>query len=444
MCDTIVATAEATADGVTILGKNSDREPNEAHHLLYVPAADHPPGERLCCTHITIPQVAHTYAVLLAKPFWIWGAEMGVNEHGVSIGNEAVFTKVPCEKRGALLGMDLLRLALERAATAGEAVTSITELLAAYGQGGNCGLQHPAYYHNSFLIADPYSAWVLETAGPHWAARQVHGVYTISNGLTLANEWDRASPDLVAHAVQKGWCHGREDFHFAHCYSDFLFTTFGDCRRRCQRSAELLRVRQGDITPGAVIAALRDHGAQGGPDWQPDRGLTGMTVCMHAAFGPIRYSQTTGSMVCHLHPRQPTCLVTGTGAPCTSVFKPVWLDTPLPDTGPPPTAAYDPAALFWRHENLHRATLRDYPTRIRLYRAERDALEAQFVSSALDCASHPADERAAFAADCFAQADEAEGRWLEQVAGAEVRSRPKRLYTMAWNRFSRQAGMPAQ
>ena len=30
MCDTVVATAEATADGVTIFGKNSDREPNEA------------------------------------------------------------------------------------------------------------------------------------------------------------------------------------------------------------------------------------------------------------------------------------------------------------------------------------------------------------------------------------------------------------------------------
>jgi hypothetical protein len=30
MCDTVVATAGATADGVTILGKNSDRDPNEA------------------------------------------------------------------------------------------------------------------------------------------------------------------------------------------------------------------------------------------------------------------------------------------------------------------------------------------------------------------------------------------------------------------------------
>jgi len=118
MCDTVVATGEVTADGTTVFGKNSDREPNEAHHVLHNPAADHPLGSRVKCTYIDIPQVRHTYAVLLAKPFWMWGAEMGANEHGVAIGNEAVFTKVPYEKGEALTGMDCLRLALERAGTA--------------------------------------------------------------------------------------------------------------------------------------------------------------------------------------------------------------------------------------------------------------------------------------------------------------------------------------
>ena len=114
-----------------------------------------PPGSTVKCTYREIPQVEHTYEVLLAKPFWMWGAEMGANEHGVTIGNEAVFTKVPYDKEPGLIGMDFLRLALERSKTAREALTVITQLLEQYGQGGNCGFQHLLYYHNSFLIADP-------------------------------------------------------------------------------------------------------------------------------------------------------------------------------------------------------------------------------------------------------------------------------------------------
>jgi len=188
MCDTVVALGHVTADGARLFGKNTDREPNEAHQLLRVPAADHPAGSTVKCTYLEIPQVEHTYEVLLAKPFWIWGAEMGANEHGVAIGNEAVFTKVPYDKEPGLIGMDFLRLALERTKTAHEAFTVITQLLEQYGQGGNCGLQHRQYYNNSFLIADPREAWVLETAGRQWAAEQVRDIRTISNGITIGRK----------------------------------------------------------------------------------------------------------------------------------------------------------------------------------------------------------------------------------------------------------------
>ena len=49
--------------------------------------------------------------MILSKPSWMWGAEMGANEHGVCIGNEAVWTKALDEndKTEKLLGMDLVR-----------------------------------------------------------------------------------------------------------------------------------------------------------------------------------------------------------------------------------------------------------------------------------------------------------------------------------------------
>ena len=176
MCDTMVVTREMIKEGVAMFGKNSDREPNEAQFIAYYPAADNPPGASLHCTYIDIFQVEHTHAVLLSKPFWIWGAEIGANEYGLAIGNEAIFSKVPASKEKALLGMDLLRLGLERAKTAHQAVEVITSLLEQFGQGGPSGYTHPLFYHNSFLIVDPNEAWILETVDRHWAAKQVKGV----------------------------------------------------------------------------------------------------------------------------------------------------------------------------------------------------------------------------------------------------------------------------
>lgn len=63
----------------------------------------------LQCTYIEVDQVPETYAVVLSRPAWLWGAEMGANEHGVCIGNEAVWGREDISKEEALLGMDLVR-----------------------------------------------------------------------------------------------------------------------------------------------------------------------------------------------------------------------------------------------------------------------------------------------------------------------------------------------
>ena len=54
----------------------------------------------------------HLKSSYLGKPAWLWGAEIGANEFGVAIGNEAVWNRLSCPEFDSiqrLLGMDLLR-----------------------------------------------------------------------------------------------------------------------------------------------------------------------------------------------------------------------------------------------------------------------------------------------------------------------------------------------
>lgn len=434
MCDTFVVLGNSTADGSVIFGKNSDREANEAQVVVTIPAAEYPAGSRLKCTYIDIPQVLHTHAVILSKPFWMWGAEMGSNEHGVTIGNEALFTKVGQEEKPGLIGMDLLRLGLERSTSAQEALAVITHLLEQYGQSGNCGLTHKFFYQNSFLIADLSEAWVLETAGRNWAAERVRDVRSISNAITIGNRWDLASADLINYAVERGWCNRREEFDFARCYSEPVFTRFGRAENRKKCTTASLRSRIPHVTVQDAMSTLRTH-EKAKAAYSPDGSIFDQQVCMHAGFGPVRNSQTVGSLVAHLTVGvEPTYWVTATAAPCTSVFKPVWISTGVPSTGADPTSKMDPDALWWQHEKLHRSVLRDYPHRIELFRKDRDLLEGLF----LNAVKNPKTNRRVLSEQCFEQASYKEFEWLEKVRTSKPKS-GSILFRLAWAAFNRNA-----
>ena len=370
MCDTMVALGNSTADGSVIFAKNSDRQPNEPLLTIRVPRRKHEKGSKLKCTYIEIDQVEETFEVLLLKPSWMWGAEMGCNEFGLNIGNEAVFTR---EKQGpeSLLGMDMLRLALERCRNSEEALDLIIDLLERYGQGGNCGYEKKFYYHNSFLIADPETAWVLETAGEFWAAEKVKDVRSISNRLSIGKTYDRGHPNLVQHAVEKGWCKGEDDFHFAECYTDPLVTRFSGSMDREGTSSCVLQKEKGRITMQTMRGILRSH--EEGLEGKQFTRHTLKSVCMHAGF--LYGDHTTGSYIASLNGDKHTYLVTGGSTPCLALYKPYWLIDG--ETFSFPEEEEIEALEFWiRREKLHRYVLVNKIPDLDAYLAERDRIEA--------------------------------------------------------------------
>ena len=132
-CDTFVAFPPLSPPDTVIFGKNSDRPSGEKQSIRRYPSQSYDilKNPTVECTYITIPQVPKTNAILLSQIDWMWGCEMGCNEFGVVIGNEAVWTKEQEEDNSykALLGMDLVRLGLERGNTAKESLDVITNLL---------------------------------------------------------------------------------------------------------------------------------------------------------------------------------------------------------------------------------------------------------------------------------------------------------------------------
>ena len=424
MCDTMVS---VTDHGV-LFAKNSDRDANESQLLEWVPARDHAAATTLRCTWIEIPQVDHTHAVLLSRPWWMFGAEMGANAHGVVIGNEAVFTKELAARTGlrarrspdataGLLGMDLLRLALERASTAAQAVEVIVTLLERYGQAGSCSWVHPRFtYDNSFLIADPFGAIVLETAGRRHATEEVRfGGRSISNGLTIP-AFAAAHADPIKERVSA--CAAR--------------------RRRTQRAAAGAGAGNGAGNGGTdpvgdLMLALRDHGPDGLPRWSPLNGALN-APCAHTG-GFVTSTQTTASWVADLRgasssgsrsPNDSGALhwVTGTAAPCTSLFAPVRVEVPV-DVGPNPSDVFDPSTRWWRHEVLHRAAMVDPQALLARFAPERDLIEATWR------ADPPT------GADAFRIGSNLTARWAADVVGAaqpEARPRHVRRHMAALDR----------
>lgn len=423
-CDSFVVLPDAATGDRLLFGKNSDRPARECQPLQRIPARSG--GGTLRLAYTEIPDAPQTYDHIASSPYWCWGHEIGMNSAGVAIGNEALFTRdlaatVAADRRAVrtgterpspgLLGMELLRLGLERGGSAAEAVDVITGLLEIYGQWG-AGTVGPdrgsAAYDNSYLIADPHHAYVLETSGRDWAVRRVEsGTAAISNEPTIRTDWTRLSAGLADRARENRWPGSGPRLDVAEAITD-PGTPLQLSHIRVQRSRQLLNTAAatGGVSWATARDLLADHYEDtflDGPAFNPAR-PDFLTLCMHLSQAGFTWGNTAASVFAEPGTARPYWWWAAT-TPCTSVYIPVAVSgTELPaglgaagtaagGAGPcPESAAVDGPATgsyWWTFQLLLEAVCGDpdgsrYADRQPRVRQIFDPLQREFIAAADD------------------------------------------------------------
>ncbi len=349
----MVALGSSTATGGTIFAKNSDRPADECQPLVLHDRRDHPPGSETQCQFVSLPQAPVTYRHVGSKPYWCWGHEHGFNEHQVVIGNEALHSKLAPAQEPRLIGMELIRLGLERGRTAAEAVEVMTGLITRFGQGEFDNDAGVRTYDNGYIVADPHEAYILETCGRHWAVARVQHWAAISNVYSLGTDWDRVSEGAEASAVENGWWPGGDgklDFGGAVNKSDTPDSS-GACRRK--RSRDILSGEAGCIGPRTMMQLLSDHGQGPTPGEAFQKAIgEGPSICVHGKLDGSG-GNTAASLVADLcadGSRLPVywCSLY---SPCLSVFLPHFIEGDIPEvlsSGGPDLNEDSPWWLFHR------------------------------------------------------------------------------------------------
>ncbi len=234
-CTSLLAGRKATVDGSTFITYAADS------HTLYgtldfFPAADYPKGEMIVIRDCDsnkplgmIPQVSHTYKVVGY-----------MNEHQLSI-TESTFGGRPelVDTTGLIDYGSLMRLALQRARNAREAIKVMTDLVQKYG-----------YYSSgeSFSIADPKEVWILEmigkgsySKGAVWVAVRIpddciaaHANHSRIHQFPLDDPENCIySPDVISFARERKYFDGlNSEFSFSSAYAPAGFSELRACDAR--------------------------------------------------------------------------------------------------------------------------------------------------------------------------------------------------------------------
>ncbi len=375
MCDTVVS-FRTSDNEKSFFGKNSDREPGELQFIdvsidpvkefeekpFYESLSKYTEGPLINLKEIFY-KFKHPYKAVLSRPVWMWGAEMGVNEKGLAIGNEAVFSKEKPSNKG-LLGMDILRLALHNASNTADARDFIINLITNYGQGGDGGYKGSLYYHNSFLIMDGKEAIVLETSGKNYAWKQVESSASISNCYTIKDNYKKVESKDIKSA----------NSNFKRHYEGRFYTFFSRGNVRQSYTSNYLNSNKPSLN--SIKSLLRSHMSDSG---HPVKSMS--SVCIHAR-GIVK-SETTASMIVEYGTGFPLIWFTSSPYSCVSTYKPMVLEDAFSDENPFLDKEY---SISYAKDQMVNSYLfaGNYSMFGEKGAADRDGLEKEFESSVMN------------------------------------------------------------
>ncbi|MEE0889219.1 MAG: C69 family dipeptidase [Bacteroidales bacterium] len=251
-CTSILVTRKASKNGSTMITYAADSHTRYGD-LYYLPGGVHKPGEMIQIFDygdgrplIQIPQVERTFTVI-----------RNANEVGLGItettfgGRAELESKTPAIDYGSLI-----RLALQRASNAREAIKVIAELIETYGYCSS---------GESFSIADDKEVWIMEIIGKGeekgavWVAMKIPEGYISAHAnhariTTFPLEAKKSyksisskslkhifrpevevvySHDVITFARKKGYFTGKDqEFSFSDTYAPINFSAARGCEAR--------------------------------------------------------------------------------------------------------------------------------------------------------------------------------------------------------------------
>ena len=234
-CTNFIVGKKASADGSVIVSYSADSY-GMFGYLCHFPAAQHAPG--------TMRDIydwdSGKYLGKIKEAKQTYNVIGNINEFQVTIG-ETTFGGRPelVDSTGIMDYGSLIYVALQRSRTAKEAIKVMTDLVKEYG-----------YYSSgeSFSIADPNEAWIMEMIGKGpgvkgavWVAVRIpddciaaHANQSRIHKFDMNDKENCLySPDVISFAREKGYFSGvNKDFSFADAYCPLNFSGLRFCEAR--------------------------------------------------------------------------------------------------------------------------------------------------------------------------------------------------------------------